>query len=126
MSNMRFRFRRGDLLAIAAVAVIAVAVALAFLPRGDAGQNAAVQIYQDGQLIRELSLQAEETIQITGSYTNTVTVQNGKVAITHSDCPGADCIHSGWISTPGRSIVCLPNRVEIRITGTADVDFIVG
>lgn len=126
MNNMRFRFRRGDLLAIAAVAVIAVAVALAFLPRSGADQNAAVRIYQDGQLIRELSLQAEETIQITGSYTNTVTVQNGKVAITHSDCPGTDCVHSGWISSPGRSIVCLPNRVEVRITGTADVDFIVG
>ncbi|MBQ8917117.1 MAG: NusG domain II-containing protein, partial [Oscillospiraceae bacterium] len=49
-----------------------------------------------------------------------------RACIAQSTCPGEDCVHSGWISSPGRSVVCLPNRVEIRITGSSEVDFVVG
>ena len=56
-----------------------------------------------------------------------ITVSQGKVSITSSDCPGMDCVHSGAISASGRSLVCLPNGVEVRIVGrTDDVDFVVG
>jgi len=56
-----------------------------------------------------------------------VTVKNGKIAVTHSDCPGKDCVGCGWQSQSGRSLVCLPNRMEIRIvTAKSDVDFVVG
>ena len=69
----------------------------------------------------------ESCFTLTFDYSNTVTVQDGKIAVTASDCPGADCVHSGWIGTSGRSLVCLPNALEIRvISQNADVDFIVG
>jgi hypothetical protein len=57
---------------------------------------------------------------------HTVTVQDGRVAVTASDCPGSDCVHSGWAKDAGRAIICLPNRMEIRLTGSSDVDVIVG
>ena len=63
-----------------------------------------------------------------GLYTNRITVRGGRIAITESSCPGEDCVHSGWIDRPGRSLVCLPNRVEIRLEGPAaedDVDAVV-
>ena len=64
---------------------------------------------------------------ITGTYSNTITVEEGKIAITASDCPGEDCVHSGAIHTSGRSIVCLPNGVEVRVVSAqSDVDFVVG
>jgi len=120
-----FSFRRGDLLAIALVLLAAAAVACFYIPFGGSSENAAVQVYMDGSLIREISLKADQQFDITGEYSNTIAVQNGKAAIIASDCPGEDCVHSGWISKPGRSIVCLPNRVEIRISGQGDVDFVV-
>lgn len=122
---LRLTFQKGDLIAILLVVILAVTTAVAFLPRGDSSEEAVVQIWQDGKLIRELPLTTDETILLSGSYENTVEIRDGKVAITESDCPGSDCVHSGWIGSPGRSIVCLPNRVEIRITGTGDVDFVV-
>ena len=66
-------------------------------------------------------------ILIENNYTNKLVVKDGKVAIVESDCPGMDCVHSGRISGKGRSLVCLPNRVEIRIEGEmeSEVDFIV-
>ena len=62
-----------------------------------------------------------------GASKITVEIRDGAVAITHSTCPGEDCVHSGKISTLGRILVCLPNGLEIRITSAkADVGFVVG
>ena len=120
------RFCKGDFLAIALVALLAVLVALCFVP-GGSGEAVLAEVYRDGDLIRTLSLDTDTSFEITGRYTNTVTVQNGKIAITASDCPGEDCVHSGAIATSGRSIVCLPNEVEVRVINkVSDVDFVVG
>lgn len=120
------RFRKGDVLAIVAVAVLAVIVAVSFLPSHDA-ETVQAQIYQSGELIETLSLDEKQTLEITGKYTNVITVQDGAISISFSDCPGEDCVHSGAIRSTGRSIVCLPNEVEVRVVNAeSDVDFVVG
>lgn len=124
MESMRLSFRKGDLIAIVLVIVLICVSAVCFWSV-DHSQSPIIQIYQNNTLIKECSLEKEESFVVEGAYQNTVVIQGGRVAITKSDCPGADCVHSGWISSMGRSIVCLPNRVEIRITGEAEVDFVV-
>ena len=124
--NLRLTFQKGDFLAIILVLMLAAAVGSMFLFRGTDAQYVGIQIYQDGQLVQEFSLEENRTIEIGGTYTNVVEIRDGRVAIVESDCPGEDCVHSGWISSVGRTIVCLPNRVEIRIVGVAEVDFVVG
>jgi len=59
---------------------------------------------------------------------NVITVADGAIAITDSDCPGEDCVHSGAIRTSGRSIVCLPARLTIQLTGGSDdgLDAVIG
>lgn len=123
---MRLQFQKGDYFAIGLVIVLAVATLLFFLP-GSREQAVAVEIYHDGVLVKTLSLAGEETYTVAGDYTNVISVSNGRVSITSSDCPGLDCVHSGAISASGRSLVCLPNGVEVRIVGKpSDVDFVVG
>ena len=126
MELQKLKFQKADLLVIAAVVLIAAVVAAAFLFSANGGEDAIVQIYQDGQLIKEAPLQENATITIPGEYQNVIQIQDSKVAITEANCPGNDCVHIGWISTPGASIVCLPNRLEIRIVGSNGVDLIVG
>ena len=123
---MEKSFQKGDLLAIAAVLVLAAIVFLLFLPRSSE-EPAVAEIYQNGSLLRTVSLAQPQQLTVEGEYCNTVTVRDGSIAITDSDCPGKDCVHSGAIHSPGRSLVCLPNGVEIRVvTGQSDVDFVVG
>ena len=122
----KLSFQKGDWIAIALVMILAIGVGLLFLPSSEGAEDSVVQIYQDGQLIREIPLTSDETIAITGKYENTLVIHEGSVAITHSTCPGADCVHSGSISKAGRSLVCLPNALEIRITGAQEIDFVVG
>ena len=126
MHGLRLRFRKGDLLAVAVTLVLAAAVFFLFLPGEDPGA-AVAEIYLDGQLIYQLPLDTPAQLEVSGDYHNTVTVRDGKVGVTASDCPGEDCVHSGAIHTSGRSIVCLPNGVEVRVVNaSSDVDFVVG
>ena len=125
-SQNRLVFQKGDILAIALVVVLAVVTVFCFLPKEDA-TACEVQIYQNGQLLKTLDLTRDQEMTVSGKYRNTIAVMDGKVSITASDCPGEDCVHSGAISAPGRSIVCLPHGVEGRLAGNAsDVDFVVG
>jgi len=121
-NDLKLTPRKGDLLAAAAVLLLALGITLLLLVRASRADRTFVQIYRDGELVKEVSLQTEQSFSVSGDYTNTVTVKDGKIAVTHSDCPGADCVHSGWISRAGQSIVCLPNRTEIRLVGEKTED----
>lgn len=123
--HMKLDFCRNDFLAIGIVAVIAILVSAMFWTNVGSKEGSMVSIYKEGTLIKEISLDSDTEIVIEGDYENVVTIKDGKAAITKSDCPGTDCVHSGWIHEAGRSIVCLPNRVELRIEGTSEVDFVV-
>ena len=126
MHGLRLRFQKGDWLAVAVTLLLAVAVFFLFLPK-ESGAPAVAEIYLDGQLIYQLPLDTPAELEVSGDYHNTVTVRDGKISVTASDCPGEDCVHSGAIGTSGRSIVCLPNRLEIRVVSApGDVDFVVG
>ena len=126
MHGLRLRFQKGDLLAVVATMLLAAAVFFLFLPR-ESGAPAVAEIYLDGQLIYQLPLDTPAEVEVSGDYHNTVTVRDGKISVTASDCPGEDCVHSGAVGTSGRSIVCLPNRLEIRVVSApGDVDFVVG
>ena len=120
------RFRKGDWLAVALVAVAAIAVLLCFLP-GSRREAAYAQVYLDGVLVKTVALREDQVFSVEDLYRNEITVKDGTIAFTASDCPGQDCVHSGGIHSTGRSLVCLPNRVEIRVvSGDPDVDFVVG
>ncbi len=118
-------FRPGDAVAAAAVLLCALALAVGLFLAAGQGGTLAVQVYQDGTLLWEHPLDRDGEFRVSGPYENLVTVRDGRAAITESTCPGGDCVHSGWLSGPGRSVVCLPNRVEVRLTGTGGVDAVV-
>ena len=123
---MHLRFQKWDIAVIAGVALLAVLMFSLFLPQKDA-TGAYAEVYRDGELVKTVTLSQDQTFVVDGKYCNTITVRDGEIAVTASDCPGADCVHCGWISGTGRSIVCLPNGLEIRVIGgNGDVDFVVG
>ena len=124
----RLALCRGDFLAACLVLVAAVAL-MAFLRMGGHQKAAAVQIWQDGVQKGEYALSADQEILVEGRYQNTVRIQNGRAAIIHSNCPGQDCVKSGWHQDARQSIVCLPNRLELRLVGTdgePEIDSITG
>ncbi len=123
--ELRLNFCKGDAIVIVFVIIFAIVAGVLFWQKINSSEADIAMIYKEGKKIRELPLEENAEILVTNVYTNKIEIQDGKAAITESDCPGKDCVHSGWITGTGRSIVCLPNRVEIRIEGNSEVDFIV-
>lgn len=124
-NKMRLSFGKGDFIVIVFVVSLAIFTGILFGKNTNSEEADVVAIYKEGEKIQELPLDKNREIIVSNIYTNRIVIEEGKVSITESDCPGEDCVHSGWISGSGRSIVCLPNRVEIRIEGETEVDFII-
>ena len=91
------------------------------------GQTAdRIEIWSDGTLKYTLSLYEDQVLTIsTATGTNTVTIQNGAVAVTEASCPDHYCMQRGFCQG-GTDIVCLPNRLVIRFLGKQEIDGVVG
>lgn len=53
---------------------------------------------------------------------NKIVIENGMVRIVEADCPDRLDVQSGTISQTGEMLVCLPNRLVVRILGEGEVD----
>ena len=85
------------------------------------------EILSDGQVMHRVDLRVNRQITVStynGGH-NTVTVRDGKIAVTEADCPDHYCMQRGFCSS-GAQIVCLPNRLVIRFVGEQEVDFVAG
>ena len=47
-----------------------------------------------------------------------IEIRNKSAAITRSDCHTQQCVHTGFITTPGQMSACMPNGVWIEILGS--------
>lgn len=77
------------------------------------------EIYSGGTLVKTVSLSIDQEFTVDGH--NSVTVKDGRVAVTWADCPDQYCVKQGFRSG-GRDIVCLPNRMVIRFVGEQEID----
>lgn len=85
------------------------------------------EVSSDGQVVRTVDLRIDQTFAVTTADggSNTVTVKDGKIAVTQATCPDHYCMDRGYCSG-GLQIVCLPNRLIIRFLGNQMVDAVVG
>jgi len=100
---------------IAALLITAGALALfcaLFFILGAPGQTA--EIYENGELKARLPLKVDAIYELSG---NQIEISGGAVLMIWADCPDKLCIYQGRAHLSGQRIVCLPNRVEIRIEG---------
>ncbi len=113
-------FKIGDLIVLA-VFIIAAALAIYFMTKPTGSE---VYIYKDGKLLEAVLLSVEKTVKIDEHIT--VKISGGAAYVLKSDCKGQDCVKAGKISKVGEMIVCLPNKVVIKIVGDGEVDYITG
>ncbi len=103
--------------------ILAVVCVAASLPLLFGEEASYAQIHSHGKLIKTVSLGVDQ--EFTVDSHNTVTVKDGKIAVTWADCPDGYCVSRGFRSSGG-DIVCLPNRLVISFVGEQEVDGIAG
>lgn len=125
------RPRGWDALVAAVVVILAVACAAVFWSGGGEGGLTAV-ISVDGEEQERVNLsdltEPEERVLHAGGYTLHLELSREGACMASSDCPTQDCVHTGTITRSGQSIVCLPARVSVVLTGGTDsgVDAVIG
>lgn len=122
-----------DALVLAAVLMLTLGSALYVFGGNRNSDGLTVVISVDGAERERVELarltgEEERTISA-GGYTLYLIVSSDGAEVRESDCPTQDCVHTGKITRPGQSIVCLPARVSVQLVGVqADdgVDAVIG
>ncbi|OPX45434.1 hypothetical protein CLHUN_08040 [Ruminiclostridium hungatei] len=110
------------LLVFILIMAVSFGVILSGRAKEDRGSKIA-GIYQEGSAIYSIALDSVKkpySIKIKGEKgINTVTVEPGRICVSEADCPDKSCVNCRWISKPGQMVVCLPNRLMIKIKNEA-------
>jgi len=106
--------RKADIILF--ILLIAAAAAGIVLMSG-AGSGSVAVVRVDGVVTRQVDLGVDQTFRVGDVQ---LQVKDGAIAFIASDCPNKECIHAGWLKTPGSSAACLPNRVSVTIEGAGE------
>ena len=105
-----------DILLIVGLLAVGVLLLILWLTtiRGVIGTTAAVS--RNGEEILKIDLKYNKVYEIDGIETKMVIeVKDGKLSVTSSGCPDKICVHHEDISRVGEEIICIPNKVIIRV-----------
>ena len=112
--------KKGDGILIGALLLAGL---LLFLPWLNRGAAARVTVYAAGRAVYTCPLtgQASYTWRNDEDFVQ-IEVADGRVWVADASCPDKDCVHRGAQSRAGASIICLPNRVSVQLSGEAADD----
>ena len=104
------------------ICLCALGVYFAFGFRIGSSENLTALIYEDGSLLAEYDLSGikeKKTIDFNGV---TAEISKDGVCITEAECADKSCVKRGRITKSGEIIVCVPNRIVIRLSGGGGID----
>ncbi|WP_125154688.1 NusG domain II-containing protein [Clostridium rectalis] len=81
-------------------------------------------IKHDGKIVKEINLSTVKentdfTLKASNGHFNKISIKKNAIRVEEADCPDKVCIKTGWISEQGDTIVCLPNKLIIKIKGVS-------
>ncbi len=83
-----------------------------FFPSGNL-----VRVSLNNRTVYILPISENRVVSVKGPLgENIVEIKDGKVRMKDAPCPEKLCVKEGWIESG--SIICLPNRVSITISGS--------
>ena len=105
-------------IALAAV-LTAVAAGAYFITRENRTAGAYAVVYCDGEEMSRYPLDNDITVTIKAfnDGENVLTIEDGYADITDADCPDHTCVNMRRIRYRGESIICLPNKLTVKIEG---------
>lgn len=79
-------------------------------------ESESIEIYVDNKIYKTIQVNGKEELEIDiGDKYNNVKIHDGGVEMTDASCPDKVCVNTGFISEASQRIVCMPNKVVIKI-----------
>ena len=78
---------------------------------------AQAEIYYNSALVKTVALAPgrNEKFAVPGQPNVVLEVRGAKIRFYSSTCPDKICIRAGFLSRPGESAACLPNKVAVKL-----------
>ena len=116
---MKNYIRKADIILFIVLVAVGIAASVALsMSQAAAGSGAKVVIESGGELFASYSLFEDTDIIVpapSSKVYNEVVIKGGEVYVSEASCKNRICVKRGHISKAGESIVCLPNRLVVRI-----------
>lgn len=114
--------KKKDIILLLVILFIALAGFLIFRMTQKDGDRVVVTV--DGAVYKEYPLNKDISVEIPGvkGGTNHLVIKDGYADVTEASCPDKICVKSRKINKTGESIICLPNKVVVKIVGKGDVE----
>lgn len=107
--------KKNDFILITLLLIVAAAIYLIFGVNSK-NDNSIVQVLIDGKEKGSYSLYKDGEYRIETKYGyNILLVKDKTASVKEASCHDRTCVHSSAISHTGESIICLPNRLVIKI-----------
>lgn len=122
---MKIPFKIGDVLVYIFIMLLTVGSFAGLYLMGSGTVSTFVTVELDGTVIGTYDMpQGDKSEQVRidvgdGQY-NLLTITSQGIFIEEANCPDQICVRWGKISKPGQTIVCLPHRLVISITGNQE------
>ncbi|MGL5244748.1 MAG: NusG domain II-containing protein [Sarcina sp.] len=110
------------------IIIILVLILISFIPqiifgvvKGNEYNRTYAVISINGDVYKKISLSehfGQDEFRIESEYgINKISIKENQIIVLEASCADSVCMKQGYISKPGESIVCLPNKLIIEIKG---------
>ncbi|MFH0826214.1 MAG: NusG domain II-containing protein [Pseudomonadota bacterium] len=98
--------------------VLTAGILFVLLPRYVISGGSTVEVSSDNVLYGRYSLNKNRVVNVPGPLGETVLdIRDGTAFIRSSPCKNKQCVHMGRLDHKGGLLVCVPNRVVVRVGG---------
>lgn len=113
---LRKNIKKADIILLIILVCAGLAMTWFSTAASSGGRKAVVSV--DGKVYGTYDLSKNRTVTVRqNGHKNKIVIKNGKVQMAYSTCRNQVCVEHSAISRTNQQIVCLPNRVMIRIEG---------
>jgi len=112
----------GDKILVVLILALGIISLIALNHVRQPGESVIIEV--NGQVVQQLDLNTSQEVTVNGSIGKIVIkIDQGTARVIHSDCPEKICVKTGKIHRVGEMIVCVPNKVVVKINGKRNNQF---
>lgn len=116
---MKNYIKKADIILLIILILLGLASSAYLFMSKSAGDSVIVEA--QGKLYGKYSLFEDKEIEVVSTdstHTNVhISIKDGQAKVTKSSCKNQICVRHSAIKNKGESIICLPNRVVVKIEG---------